>query len=910
MKLSRLLATEAAERRDALLDLEPTVPGAVYAARELLLGDDDATVRAAAAVWLMRASDRACAPALVDALYDTHPSVRMAACRALAKLRGHEGVAMLRRLALEEPIWWVRRAAVVALARLERDRAIPVLREVLDDPFWRVRHAAARVLVVLGSGHEERVERITADVFEGSDRTRAALRWIERRLGLRKGIEVAPVEVVQPEGLVADPDPAVIAARLEHGEHATPAELALYVGDPHESLRRLAAERLTTTTDVRVLFTASLWLEEPRIPHATATVVSLLDSLEGDVLEELLDEVLERPEARPGLAVWALSFVAVNRRWDRLAGVLRGAGSAAVVVRRTAIATLGAFVASRAARDEDVRADAMTHLRSALGSADQDVSRFAAHALLHSGDRTAWSSLLALSFAGAPVLVRRLLVIAAREARDVAMLRLAVVDDDPDTRARALAALQREGLLDEATRAGARASIDPWHRRAVLDAETALSALRDDIDPWAKRVAFEIAARAEQASAAARIAQHADDVWLRVRAAEVLARSVEDEDLACVLRLTRDPDIAVRAAAADALDLARDLQARLVRVRESDDLVRDAADTWLGDRARTLMADAAIAELPPPRSSVVRETKTAPVPRNVRALGRTGMAISPLVLSGANEPTVASLFGALNAGCNAFFWEQRYRNLTTFLRSAAERGHRPHVICGTYHATERAIRADVRRTLRRLRRKTLDVFLVFWTRSAARLEGEVVAALERLKGEGLVRAIGFSTHDRELALEAIEREGSPWDVVMVRHSAAHPGAEDRLFRTAAAHGVGVLGFSATNYGRLLRRLPDSPTAPATAADCYRYSLAQPGVTACVSAPRGGRELVENLAVVAEPTLDPARLETLRRHGRAVRSESLDFAGHIRRFPAQPEAMEAALDALDAPPERSAFEEGP
>jgi hypothetical protein len=139
---------------------------------------------------------------------------------------------------------------------------------------------------------------------------------------------------------------------------------------------------------------------------------------------------------------------------------------------------------------------------------------------------------------------------------------------------------------------------------------------------------------------------------------------------------------------------------------------------------------------------------------------------------------------------------------------------------------------------------------------------------------------------------------------MIRHSAAHPGAEERLLPAAAARGVGVLGFSATSYGRLLRPAPTQSGSPGagalpSAAECYRYSLSQPGVCACVSAPRGGVELVENLEVLKEPLLPAERLAELRAHGEAIRAESLDFARHVRRFPALPENLDEALaQALD------------
>jgi diketogulonate reductase-like aldo/keto reductase/HEAT repeat protein len=911
MTLALLYATDSRARQRAVEDLGHDIVGAAYAARDVLLSDEDASVRAAAALFIERSRASSVAGALVDALYDTHPSVRMAACRALAKVRHPDAVAVLRRLAIEEPIWWVRRCAVLAVARIEREQAIPLLRAALDDPFWRVRHAAVRALVVLGGRHDAVVSAILAETSD-SERAEGALRYLERRLrklpranedeGVTGALEAVPI--ASTGGKIGDPDPAVIAARLEHGRVATLAELALYVGDPHEALRRAAAERLRACGDLRALLAAGLWLEEPGIPHATATVIALFDSLGPDV-EDVLDAAVAEPDARPGIAAWALSYIANGERWDRLDDVIRALPSATPLVRRVAIAALGVLVATRDRAGADARSEAVVRLSAALHDVDEDVRRIALHGLIRAESCAAWTAALALPFDAQPALARRLLVVAADAMRDGPTLRIALRDSDPHVRSRALAALHIAGALEVEDVAAARAHPDPWIRGAVLDASTALDVLRRDTDPMSRRAAFQCAVKGGLATHAARIAHTDDDDFLRTLSAERLARSIEDEDLLRVLRLSRDPALEVRAAAADVHERSRDLPGRLARIKDAEDhpmgdaVVRDAAATWLGLRAPALM-EAARAEgglaVGHRAEPVVSREQPPREPVCSRRLGRTEIVLSPLVMSGANEPSIASLFRAMNAGCNAFFWEPRYRNLTAFLRAAGERGARPLVVAGTYHATERAIRTDVRRALRRLRRDRLDLFLVFWTRSPARLEGEVQRALERLVRDGLVRAVGFSTHDRALATRTLGE--APWDAVMVRHSAAHPGAEDHLFGRAADRGVGVLAFSCTSYGRLLASEPRAGASSVrlpTAAECYRYSLSQPGVTACVSAPRGGRELIENLAALSEPTLDAARIEELRAHGRRVREESLDFGRYIRRFPALPEAIDAELD---------------
>jgi hypothetical protein len=118
-----------------------------------------------------------------------------------------------------------------------------------------------------------------------------------------------------------------------------------------------------------------------------------------------------------------------------------------------------------------------------------------------------------------------------------------------------------------------------------------------------------------------------------------------------------------------------------------------------------------------------------------------------------------------------------------------------------------------------------------------------------------------------------------WDPVMVRHSAAHRGAEAAVLPRAAELGVSVLTFNNTCYGRLLQARGTVP--PPDAGDCYRYTLAQPGVTACWSAPATLDQLEGSLAVLRDPTLPPDRRERLLRQGNLVYEEDTVFRKLVR-----------------------------
>ena len=119
----------------------------------------------------------------------------------------------------------------------------------------------------------------------------------------------------------------------------------------------------------------------------------------------------------------------------------------------------------------------------------------------------------------------------------------------------------------------------------------------------------------------------------------------------------------------------------------------------------------------------------------------------------------------------------------------------------------------------------LSAFLLFWVQTWDRVTPDVREALERLREEGKVDAFGLSTHSRPLAVTALE---TGWNPVMVRHSAAHRGAEKEIFPRAAERGTSLISFNNLCYGRVLRtqddRLPP-PVSSGTKSDVQPSSAA-------------------------------------------------------------------------------------
>jgi hypothetical protein len=277
---------------------------------------------------------------------------------------------------------------------------------------------------------------------------------------------------------------------------------------------------------------------------------------------------------------------------------------------------------------------------------------------------------------------------------------------------------------------------------------------------------------------------------------------------------------------------------------------------------------------PPAQPREVVEPLTLP-PINLvrpRQLGRDGPTVSPLGVSGHYGLPVEGFVRAAEAGVNLFFWEPNYATLTRFVTRLSPSDRRGvHVLAGTFEADPLRVRKDVARALRNLKLERLSVFLIFWTQSWQRVTPDVREALEKLKCEGLVQTFGLSTHNRGIARDAI-LEG--WDPVMVRHSAAHRKAEAEVFPHAIERGTSIITFNNTCYGRLL----DPSFRPS---DCFRYTLATPGVSACFTAPATVEYLEENLDALRNPELADDVRERLLKRGEWMYREDTVFRKTVR-----------------------------
>ncbi len=244
-----------------------------------------------------------------------------------------------------------------------------------------------------------------------------------------------------------------------------------------------------------------------------------------------------------------------------------------------------------------------------------------------------------------------------------------------------------------------------------------------------------------------------------------------------------------------------------------------------------------------------------------------------LGLSATYRPGREAIHKAFDAGVNYLFCYGFDTQMTRSVRDLAPSRREQFIIAtGAYNVPP--IRPNLRRVLerrlRQLRTDYIDVFLFLGVLKPSHFPPELEDELLRLKEDGRVRAAGISCHDRAFAGTLAARRAL--DVLMIRYNAAHPGAESDIFPYISPQGPAIVSYTATRWGRLLKRPKGWPSsAPvATAPQCYRFALSSPHVNVCLMAPSSRAELEEDLSAIEQGPLEAQEMRFMREFGAAVR----------------------------------------
>jgi aryl-alcohol dehydrogenase-like predicted oxidoreductase len=145
--------------------------------------------------------------------------------------------------------------------------------------------------------------------------------------------------------------------------------------------------------------------------------------------------------------------------------------------------------------------------------------------------------------------------------------------------------------------------------------------------------------------------------------------------------------------------------------------------------------------------------------------------------------------------------------------------------------------------------------------------GGVLDELQRWKAEGVIRYVGATAHDRNLAKRLAEDVRV--EILMHRFNMAHRKAATEVFPAALKSKTPIVAFTATRWGTLLKSPLGWSGPPATAVDCYRFCLAERAVRLVLTAPKSVAELAQNLAVLKSPRMPAQKRAHWEQYGDVV-----------------------------------------
>ena len=290
-----------------------------------------------------------------------------------------------------------------------------------------------------------------------------------------------------------------------------------------------------------------------------------------------------------------------------------------------------------------------------------------------------------------------------------------------------------------------------------------------------------------------------------------------------------------------------------------------------------------------------------------RRLGQTDMVVSVLGFGGseigyerAGARTVARLLGsALDAGLNVIDTAECYEESEALIGAAiGPRRGECYLLtkCGHPRGFGRAdwrpasLLSSIERSLTRLRTDRLDLIQLHSCSFADLRRGDAIDALERARGRGWTRYIGYSG-DGEAARYAVEC--GRFDTLQTSVSVADQEALELTLPLAASRGMGViakrpLANLAWRYARKpaepyyqaywsrLRAL-DYPflrdTSDAAVATALRFTLAAPGVHTAIVGTKRPERWPQNARLLETGPLPAAEVKQIRARWRRIAEPS-------------------------------------
>lgn len=252
-----------------------------------------------------------------------------------------------------------------------------------------------------------------------------------------------------------------------------------------------------------------------------------------------------------------------------------------------------------------------------------------------------------------------------------------------------------------------------------------------------------------------------------------------------------------------------------------------------------------------------------------RMLGGTDVEVSRIGISSSYGAERVVYKEAFDRGCTYFTWgtftKGRSSPFKEFIQGVTSAGNRERMSIGLLSYSHSRLLGDMflQSALKNLGVEYIDGLLLgYYSR---RPPQRILDWAMEVKEKGLVRAIGITTHNRDIVpLLAAE---NILDYFHVRYNAAHRGAEQDIFAKTRGMNIGLVSFTATCWGKLREKKKTAAgVVPATAGDCYRFVLAREEIDWCMMGVKNLAMLRQNLADVEKGSMSEEELTRMREIG--------------------------------------------
>jgi predicted aldo/keto reductase-like oxidoreductase len=253
-----------------------------------------------------------------------------------------------------------------------------------------------------------------------------------------------------------------------------------------------------------------------------------------------------------------------------------------------------------------------------------------------------------------------------------------------------------------------------------------------------------------------------------------------------------------------------------------------------------------------------------------KMLGKSGLKCGRIgIASSFGAPTEAYEM-AFERGCNYFTWgtfiKGRSSHLEEALKNLFKQGKRDQIILSMISYAHSSIITNhyFKKGLKKLGTGYADVLILGYYSKPP--PTRVIEGAVKLKEQGLIRAIGITTHQRKV-IPQLAQQGI-LDLYHVRYNAVNSGADKDVFpRLPKTDPPGMVAFTATCWKRLLnpKKMPPGEKPP-TPQECYRFVLSNPHIDVCMVGAKNTQQMKENLEVLDQGPMSQEELQRMRKIG--------------------------------------------